>query len=611
MASHALVLQSTQITAMASPRPMTPTRPTPTPTLPTKINLSNHRSTLCFAPLIAVSRQSRTAKKKGSVVRGSSTLEVGGDSIVHLERCFTASPDSNSAAAEAATAAAVSTFSSSGGAVMKGQYGAFGAVTLEKSKLDMAKPQTKFTPESGDQMLVDKDAIEHVFKTSVMRLTYFSNLLELVLPILVFASLFYLQLSQVAMAYGTAIGGGGGDIGKKIYHGGGDGGDDGGDDDDYFGDFDDFDEGDEGGLFRKRLVLQELFDRKFVDAVLNEWQKTMMDLPAGLRQAYEMGLVSSAQMVRFLAINARPTTARFISRALPQSVSRAFIGRMIADPAFLYKFCLEQAATVGCSVWWELKSRKERIKEEWDLALINVLTVSACNAVVVWSLAPCRSYGNVFQFDLQNTIQKLPNNIFEMSYPQRSFDLQKRIQSFLYKAAELCMVGLTAGAAQGAVDGFCLNLKMAFCDRVSVTIPTASANALGYGAFLGLYANLRHQLLYGIDRAMINHFDVIGVALFFSTVLRVMNLQVGETSRRAWLGVEVDPLVQSENLLKAYNRPSEAVAEPSSSWVISKNAIVSGLGLLGIKQGSNDQAATPATKRRKRIVRKKVTAAST
>ncbi|GFY94734.1 hypothetical protein Acr_10g0001190 [Actinidia rufa] len=86
--------------------------------------------------------------------------------------------------------------------------------------------------------------------------------------------------------------------------------------------------------------------------------------------------------------------------------------------------------------------------EEWDLALINILTLTACNAIVVWSLAPCRSYGNTFQFDLQNTVQKLPNNIFEKSYPLREFDLQKRIQSFVYKAAELCMVGCIAGAFQ-------------------------------------------------------------------------------------------------------------------------------------------------------------------
>lgn len=31
-----------------------------------------------------------------------------------------------------------------------------------------------------------------------------------------------------------------------------------------------------------------VFDRKFIEAVLNEWQRTMVDLPAGFRQACEM-----------------------------------------------------------------------------------------------------------------------------------------------------------------------------------------------------------------------------------------------------------------------------------------------------------------------------------
>ena len=62
-----------------------------------------------------------------------------------------------------------------------------------------------------------------------------------------------------------------------------------------------------------------------------------------------------------------------------------------------------------------------------------------------------------------------------------------------------------------------------------------------------------------------------------------MNVQLGERSRLAWLGVEADPLVQSDSLLKVYSRPSEDVNRPSSKWFISKNAIVSGLGLLGIK----------------------------
>ncbi|KAF5789887.1 hypothetical protein HanXRQr2_Chr09g0376521 [Helianthus annuus] len=494
-------------------------------------------------PLLPFSNQRAVpVSRRGLVVRNSSAV-VDGDAVAGLERCFKMTPPEYGGGDVVAH-----------GPVMKGQYGAFGAVTLEKSKLDMTQKQTKSSPE-------------------------------------------------------LAIGGGGGNIGKSINFGGGDGGDDDGDDDDYFDDFDDGDEGDDGGLFRKRIIFPELFDRKFLEAVLNEWQKTMMDLPSGLRQAYEMGLVSSAQLVKYIAMNARPTTSRFISRALPQALSRGFIGRMIADPAFLYRFLLEQAATIGSSVLWEVKNRKGRIKEEWDLALINVLTVTACNSIVVWSLAPCRSYGNTFRFDLQNTLQKLPNNVFEKSYPMREFDMQKRVQSFFYKAAELCMVGLTAGAAQGALTNLVARKKDG---RLSVTIPSVSTNALGYGAFLGIYANLRYQLLCGFDRAMVTQFDVIGVGLAFSTALRIMNAQLGETSRLAWLGVEVDPLAHSDDLLKqAYNRPSETVNNTSPKWFISKNPVTSGLGLLGFKQDQSqtttDGAAPPPKARRKRIVRKKVT----
>lgn len=76
-----------------------------------------------------------------------------------------------------------------------------------------------------------------------------------------------------------------------------------------------------------------------------------------------------------------------------------------------------------------------------------------------WTLAPCQSYGNTFRYDLQNTLQKLPNNIFEKSYPLREFDLQKRVHSFFYKAAELCMLGLSAGAVQGALSNLLASKK--------------------------------------------------------------------------------------------------------------------------------------------------------
>lgn len=101
-------------------------------------------------------------------------------------------------------------------------------------------------------------------------------------------------------------------------------------------------------------------------------------------------------------------------------------------------------------------------------------------------------------------------------------------------------------------------------------------------------------------------------SLILGNVHRVLNIQLGERSRLAWLGVEADPLVQSDDLLKVYSRPSENVDRSSPKWFISKNAVVSGLGLLGIKQRNDDsvgegESSAPKT-RRKRIVRKKVAA---
>ena len=55
--------------------------------------------------------------------------------------------------------------------------------------------------------------------------------------------------------------------------------------------------------------------------MLQEWYKTMADMPLILRQAAQMGLFSSAALVRFLAMDVRPNVTRFVTRSLPSSVS--------------------------------------------------------------------------------------------------------------------------------------------------------------------------------------------------------------------------------------------------------------------------------------------------
>lgn len=67
--------------------------------------------------------------------------------------------------------------------------------------------------------------------------------------------------------------------------------------------------------------MPELYDRLSIGAVLAEWCKTIAELPLIIRRAVELGLFSSAQLVRFMAMDVRPNVARTVARSLPPSVS--------------------------------------------------------------------------------------------------------------------------------------------------------------------------------------------------------------------------------------------------------------------------------------------------
>lgn len=121
-------------------------------------------------------------------------------------------------------------------------------------------------------------------------------------------------------------GGSGGDDGNHNRNGGGGGGDDGGDDDDYFGEGEGDGEGDGSGsgplgVSLWRAALPAMYDKLSIAAVLQEWYRTIAELPLIIRRAVEMGLFSSAQLVRFLSMDCRPNATRTVSRFLPPTVS--------------------------------------------------------------------------------------------------------------------------------------------------------------------------------------------------------------------------------------------------------------------------------------------------
>lgn len=127
--------------------------------------------------------------------------------------------------------------------------------------------------------------------------------------------------------------GGGGNNGKNIFNGGGGDGDD-GDDDDYFDEFGDGDgDGDSDDFFR--TVVQQLYTKEAIDAVLQEWFRTVADLPAIIRQSVAMGLFSSAQLVRFLSMDVRPNVTRAVTRTMPPAV-RLHLHIELSAPSMLF-----------------------------------------------------------------------------------------------------------------------------------------------------------------------------------------------------------------------------------------------------------------------------------
>lgn len=150
-----------------------------------------------------------------------------------------------------------------------------------------------------------------------------------------------------------------------------------------------------------------------------------------------MGLFSSAQLVRFLSMDVRPNVARAVSRNMSPELSREFIGRLMADPAFAQKMVIEQMITAAGSIFYEWRHRGDNFVNELDFVVANTLTLCMANAALVWTIAPNRSYGSANKLPWQSMLSGLPNNVFDASGPLRTYTNATRTAGFFAKVKSL------------------------------------------------------------------------------------------------------------------------------------------------------------------------------
>ena len=273
--------------------------------------------------------------------------------------------------------------------------------------------------------------------------------------------------------------------------------------------------------------------------MLAEWFKTLADLPAGLKLAVELGLVSSLQLARFLSVDCRPTLVRAVHRTLPTPLARAFVGRLMADPSFLGKLAVEQGITLGAGLMLEAQQRGSRLGGEADFAAANLLTLAAANAALVWSVAPSRVYGAAHTAGWAKAVAGLPNYVFDTCGPLRQYNTAARAAGLAVKAAQLSGVGAAIGVASWGLNRAALARHRATDPAFSPSVPLPSLQTTvgGYAAWLGLSGNVRYQLLGGADRWMRERLSSLGTCWAATTGARLANNAAGDASRLWLLGL--------------------------------------------------------------------------
>jgi hypothetical protein len=214
----------------------------------------------------------------------------------------------------------------------------------------------------------------------------------------------------------------------------------------------------------------------------------------------------------------------------------------MADPAFVQKLVIEQAIAFSASMLHEWRVRGDAFRRELDLALINSFGMAAAVGATVWVTSPSRAIGAAHKFPWQKMLAGLPHNVFDASGPLRSYTPAARVGGLLASTAQLSAVGAAAGAATAAAGAAAVAARRRADPSFepSVPVPDIARSSGGLGAFFALNANLRYQLLGGLDAYLFSHATALWSYVGATAVARVGSLAAGEVTRPYWQGLATE-----------------------------------------------------------------------
>ena len=268
-----------------------------------------------------------------------------------------------------------------------------------------------------------------------------------------------------------------------------------------------------------------------------------IEIPEDYAAAARDGGLRSSVLNGYAAIATGSTLTGMLAKSIP-----AFRDRLVADRLYFFKILAEVSIDSACATVAELRKRGDEFWSEFEFYLSDLIVGLVLDVVLVSLLAPVAVPGRTRKLPskgLRAWSAKLPSASFAKSEPGKRFSISDRIGCYVARGLEYSLAGMTCGFVGQAMASGLMVAKRKYMGASAddVAVPPVFQTALVWGAFMGLSANTRYQIVFGLERIVDETIArrVPQIAYLTTTIIRFANNVVGGEQfidMARWAGVQ-------------------------------------------------------------------------
>ncbi|KAK9917652.1 hypothetical protein WJX75_006886 [Coccomyxa subellipsoidea] len=248
------------------------------------------------------------------------------------------------------------------------------------------------------------------------------------------------------------------------------------------------------------------------DDILAQAGTGFEQLPKDLQEALLRGTMSAAELQQWLRLAATPLLGPLCA------LWPAFRDRVLGNPRFLLVLAVEEV--IGCTAKTiaEYRMRKQDFWKEIDFVMSDLSLEIIGDFAIVWLLSPKKTFAAAPTSAIGKITSQLPGHALQIG----SFSLAQRLGTVLLRGSQFFVVGCLASGLGHSLTIFLVNRKksailalreadkaeakkngllalLPLDEEPGKELAPVWDNSVAWGGFMATSANLRYQLVNGIE----------------------------------------------------------------------------------------------------------------